>query len=263
MELVTTDGDGSGSSLTFVVVGGWYGVMGGTEHGWRIPVGVTRVPRPRTPANRGARDADDLVALRRGDQSAFVALVRRLHPSMVRLATTYVSSREIGEEVAQDTWVAVLEELDQFEGRSSLKTWIFRILTNQAKTRGLRERRTSPFSSLALQAETDAETEPSERFLAAPHRWYGHWAVPVHAWRLPEEYLLSAELGEHLVRALDTLPPAQRAVVVLRDGQSLSSREVCDLLEISEANQRVLLHRGRLRVRRAIAEYVDGLVVGA
>lgn len=235
--------------------------MGGTERGWRMPAGIARVPRPRAPETRAARDPDDLVALRRGDQSAFLALVRRLHPSMVRLATTYVSSREIGEEVAQDTWVAVLEELDRFEGRSSLKTWIFRILTNQAKTRGVREKRSAPFSSLAVQAEAAAEIEPLESFLDAGHRWCGHWAVPVHAWQVPEEQLLTAELGELLARALDTLPPAQRAVVVLRDGQSLSSREVCDLLEISEANQRVLLHRGRLRVRRAIAEYADRMVV--
>lgn len=235
--------------------------MGGTERGWRIHAGIARVPRPRAPETRVTRDPDDLVALRRGDQSAFLALVRRLHPSMVRVATTYVSSREIGEEVAQDTWVAVLEELDRFEGRSSLKTWIFRILTNQAKTRGVREKRSAPFSSLAVQAEAAAEIEPLESFLDAGHRWCGHWAVPVHSWQLPEEQLLTAELGELLARALDTLPPAQRAVVALRDGQSLSSREVCDLLEISEANQRVLLHRGRLRVRRAIAEYADRMVV--
>lgn len=235
--------------------------MGGTERGWRMPVGVARVPRPRAPDTRLARDTDELVALRRGDQSAFMALVRRLHPSMVRLATTYVSSREIGEEVAQDTWVAVLEELDRFEGRSSLKTWIFRILTNQAKTRGVREKRSAPFSSLAVQAEAAEETEPLESFLDAGHRWCGHWAVPVHSWQLPEEQLLTAELGELLARALDALPPAQRAVVVLHDGQSLTSQEVCDLLEISEANQRVLLHRGRLRVRRAIAEYADRMVV--
>jgi RNA polymerase sigma-70 factor (ECF subfamily) len=179
---------------------------------------------------------------------------------MVRLATTYVSSREVGEEVAQDTWVAVLQELERFEGRSSLRTWIFRILTNQAKTRGVRERRSAPFSSLAVQAEAAEEVVSSESFLDGDHRWSGHWAVPVHSWELPEEHLLAAELGEVLARALDSLPPAQRAVVVLRDAQSLSSREVCELLEISEANQRVLLHRGRLRVRRAIGDYADRLV---
>lgn len=235
--------------------------MGGTERGWRMPVGVARVPSPRVPEHDVVRDTDDLAALRRGDQSAFMALVRRLHPSMVRLATSYVSSREVGEEVAQDTWVAVLEELERFEGRSSLKTWIFRILTNQAKTRGVRERRSTPFSSLSVQAEAAGQVEPPESFLGESHRWAGHWAVPVHSWELPEEHLLASELGELLAQALDTLPPAQRAVVVLRDGQSLSSREVCELLGISEANQRVLLHRGRLRVRRAVGEYADRLAV--
>ena len=214
---------------------------------------------------RGPRDRDELEleALRRGDQAAFLALVRRLHPSMVRVATTFVPSREVGEEVAQDTWVAVLEELDRFEGRSSLKTWIFRILTNQAKTRGARERRTTPFSALTIQRESAAPTMPPERFLDESHRWAGHWAAPVPAWELPEEHLLSAELGEVIRDAVDVLPPAQRAVVVLRDGQSLSSGEVCDVLGLSEGNQRVLLHRGRLRVRAAVQEYAERVEVGA
>lgn len=231
--------------------------MGGTERGPRTPVTGGRIPSPRTPAGRPARDVEELAALRRGDQSAFMALVRRLHPSMVRVATSYVSSREVGEEVAQDTWVAVLEELDRFEGRSSLKTWIFRILTNQAKTRGARERRSTPFSALAVQQETDHPAMPPESFLDQNHRWAGHWAVPVHAWELPEEHLLSTELGGVIRDAVDALPPGQRAVVVLRDGQSMSSDEVCDLLGLSQANQRVLLHRGRQRVRAAIEEYAE------
>lgn len=239
------------------------GVMGGTERGWRMPLGVGEIPGPRAPDGRVGREAEELAALRRGDQSAFMTLVRRLHPSMVRVATSYVSSREVGEEVAQDTWVAVLEELDRFEGRSSLRTWIFRILTNQAKTRGSRERRSTPFSALAIQREAEDSPTPPEYFLDAGHRWAGHWAVPVHSWELPEEHLLSSELGRLIRQAVDALPPAQRAVVVLRDGQSLSAHEVCDLLGISEANQRVLLHRGRLRVREAIGEYAERVSVGA
>lgn len=239
------------------------GVMGGTERGRHIPLGAGRIPSPRTPDSRVGHEAEELAALRRGDQAAFVALVRRLHPSMVRVATSYVSSREVGEEVAQDTWVAVLEELDRFEGRSSLRTWIFRILTNQAKTRGARERRSTPFSALAVQRESADLALAPEAFLDRNHRWAGHWAVPVHSWDLPEDHLLSEELGEVIQQAVDALPPAQRAVVVLRDGQSLTAREVCDLLGVTEANQRVLLHRGRVRVREAIGEYAERLGVGA
>ena len=181
---------------------------------------------------------------------------------MVRVATSYVRSREVGEEVAQDTWVAVLQELDRFEGRSSLRTWIFRILTNQAKTRGARERRTTPFSALAVERESSQTTLPPERFFEESHRWAGHWAAPVPPWELPEEHLLSAELREVILRAVEALPPAQRAVLVLRDGQSLSSGEACELLGLSEGNQRVLLHRGRLRVRAAVKEYAEPVAVG-
>jgi RNA polymerase sigma-70 factor (ECF subfamily) len=215
-----------------------------------------RIPAARSPADAGGgRDQAELAALRRGDQAAFMALVRRLHPTMVGVASSYVASRAVAEEVTQDTWVAVLEELDRFEGRSSLKTWIFRILTNKAKTRGVRERRTLPFSSLATQQETEGPAMPPETFLDDEHRWAGHWASPVAPWELPEEHVLSSELAAVIRRAIDDLPPGQRAVVALRDGQSLASHEVCDLLGISEANQRVLLHRGRIKVRAAVADY--------
>lgn len=207
------------------------------------------------------RDEDELAALRRGDPSAFTSLVRRMHPSMVRVACCFVSSRESGEEVAQDTWVAVLEELDRFEGRSSLRTWIFRILTNLAKTRGMREKRITPFSALDVQHESADPTVPPESFFGSGHRWAGHWSTPVRSWDVPEERLLSAELGSVIRRALDQLPPAQRAVVVLRDCQSFSSREVRELLDLSESNERVLLHRGRQRVRTAIGEYVGQVEV--
>ncbi len=219
------------------------------------------VPQPRTPGGEAGRSWQEAEALRRGDQAAFAELVRRIHPSMVRLATTYVTSRAVAEEVAQDTWVAVLEQLDRFEGRSSLKTWIFRILVNQAKTRGVRERRTTPFSSLSLQQEATEPGMPPDAFFDDDHRWAGHWAVPVPAWDMPEEHLLSAELGRVIQAAVDDLPPAQRAVVALRDGQSLSSHEVCDLLGLTEVNQRVLLHRGRTTVRAAIAAYAGQMGV--
>jgi len=218
------------------------------------------IPAPRSPSGQGDTARQELDALRRGDPAVFAALVRRLHPSMVRLATSYVSSRAVAEEVAQDTWLAVLEELDRFEGRSSLQTWIFRILVNQAKTRGVRERRTTPFSSLASPQDPGAGLSP-DAFFEDDHRWAGHWAAPVPGWDMPEERLLSSELGGVIQEAVDGLPPVQRAVVSLRDGQSLSAHEVCDLLGLSEANQRVLLHRGRTAVRAAIAAYAGRMGV--
>jgi RNA polymerase sigma-70 factor (ECF subfamily) len=180
---------------------------------------------------------------------------------MVRVAGTYVSSREVAEEVTQETWVAVLEGLDGFEGRSSLKTWIFRILTNQAKARGVREKRSTPFSALGLDQVDADPAMPADRFFAEDHRWAGHWSAPVRPWTLPEERLLSTELARVIQHAIDELPPAQRAVVALRDSQALSAAEVCDLLSLSEVNQRVLLHRGRAKVRAAIGAYVEQLEV--
>jgi RNA polymerase sigma-70 factor (ECF subfamily) len=205
-------------------------------------------------------EAELLEALRRGDEAAFAALVRRLHPSMVRVARGYVSSRAVAEEVAQDTWLAVVKQLDRFEGRSSLSTWVFRILVNQAKSRGIRDRRTTPFSSLVT-ADPDEPAVSADSFLGEGHRWAGHWAQPVLQWQVPlgpEEAVVARELGEVVRAAVDALPPAQRAVVALRDGQALSSEEVCELLEISAGNQRVLLHRGRSRVRAAVDEYLSG-----
>lgn len=208
-------------------------------------------------------DRDEVAALRNRDQGTFRSLVRRLHPTMVRVARSYVSSGEVAEEVAQDTWVAVLEEVDRFEGRSSLRTWILRILVNQAKTRGVREKRTTPFSALAIRHEMTGSAVPEDLFFESGHRWAGHWATAVPSWDLPEERLLSAELGSVLRDAVDQLPRGQRAVVALRDGLGLSAGEVCTLLELSETNQRVLLHRGRARVREAVAEYAGRVRVRA
>jgi len=218
---------------------------------------ITDPSSPRETTRSHSTRSDELEALRRGDQAAFVALVQRLHPGMVRVASSYVSSRAVAEEVAQDTWLAVIQQLDRFEGRSSLQTWIFRILINQAKSRGVRERRTLPFSAMGPESVEAESTLPAESFLPEGHRWAGHWATPVHDWQLPDEAALSAELGGLIREAVDALAPNQRAVVALRDGQGLSSEEVCDLLGISPGNQRVLLHRGRTRIRAAISRYVE------
>jgi RNA polymerase sigma-70 factor, ECF subfamily len=201
--------------------------------------------------------ADELrlvAALRAGDEAAFAALVERLSGSLLRVSLLYVSSRAVGEEVVQETWLAVLRGIDRFEGRSSLKTWIFRILTNIAKTRGEREGRTLPFSAL----RTDEE-EPSvdpERFFDASHpQLPHHWASSPE--RFPEEQLLAHETLDVVERAIQALPPGQQAVITLRDVEGWSSEEVRNALELSETNQRVLLHRARSKVRRAIESYIE------
>ncbi len=203
-------------------------------------------------------DATLLQALRDGDEAAFAALVERHHAALLRLAMTFVPGQAVAEEVVQDTWIAVLEGVSRFEGRSSLKTWIFRILTNQAKTRGVRERRTVPVSPLGPSADDEPAVDP-ERFQSSGY-WTGHWAAPPASWEenTPERLLLTKECGQHLEKAIEALPPVQRQVLTLRDVDGLSSEDVCNVLEISETNQRVLLHRARSRVRRSLERYLEG-----
>jgi RNA polymerase sigma-70 factor (ECF subfamily) len=203
-----------------------------------------------------ARDETELVdALRAGDEAAFAALVREYQMSLLRVAQIFVSSRAVAEEVVGETWLAVLNGIDRFEGRSSLKTWIFRILTNIAKTRAQRERRTIPFSSLHPERVPEAALEP-ERFRPDDDpRWPGHWASPPQPW--PEEELVAGETREKLAEAIDALPASQRAVITLRDVYGWSSEDICNALEISETNQRVLLHRARAKVRKALEGYLS------
>jgi RNA polymerase sigma-70 factor (ECF subfamily) len=208
-----------------------------------------------------ATDADHglLVRLRRGDEAAFTDLVQRYGGLMLRVAATYAPSRAVAEEIVQETWLAVLRQLDRFEERSSLKTWIFQILTKRALTRAARERRSVPFSAVLEPGGEDAgPAVPAERFLDAGHRWAGHWASPPRGWEgLPEERLLSAETGAHLARAIEALPPGQRTVIRLRDVHGWTAAEVCEALGLSQANQRVLLHRARAKVRLALEHYLD------
>jgi RNA polymerase sigma-70 factor (ECF subfamily) len=193
----------------------------------------------------------ELDALRSGDEAAFLALVRRHHAAMVRVAQIYVGSRATAEEVAQEAWLGALNGLDRFEGRSSLKTWLFRIVTNLAKTRAVRERRTIPFSALRSPENVPEPALEPERFRPPDDpRWPGHWASKPHEW--PEERLLAGETIQVVESAIEALPPSQRAVISLRDVEGWSADEVCNALELSETNQRVLLHRARSKVRKAL-----------
>ena len=203
-------------------------------------------------------DQRTVAALRAGDERVFRELVETYHASLIRVALLYVRTRAVAEEVVQDTWIGVLRSLPRFEGRSSLRTWIFRILANQARTRAKREARSVPFSSLA--GDDDSPAVDPDRFLAADHPAFpGHWTAPPQSWAArPEEELLARETRERVLAAIEALPPSQRAVISLRDVDGWSSEDVCDLLQISEGNQRVLLHRARSKVREALEEYLDG-----
>jgi len=200
-------------------------------------------------------DEQLIESLQAGDEDAFASLVDEYSPSLLRVAMTYVGRRAVAEEVVQETWLGVINGLDRFEGRSSLKTWIFRILTNTACTRGQRERRSIPFSSMNGSGERDSGLDP-DRFFPPDHpRYPDHWSVGPTPWETPEEGLLSGETREMILRAIEELPAAQRTVVTLRDVEGWPPEEVCDALELSEGNQRVLLHRGRSKVRGALEQY--------
>jgi RNA polymerase sigma-70 factor, ECF subfamily len=197
--------------------------------------------------------ADDtalLARLRAGDERAFEALVARHDGALRRVARSYVRTDSAVDDVVQETWLGVVRGLDNFEGRSSLRTWIFRILVNQARTRGVRDARSVPFS--ALETEDAPAVEPAA--FAADGRWT---SAPPRLDSDPETGLLSAELRGRLLDAVDTLSDDQRAVITLRDLVGLPAMDVCDLLEITEVNQRVLLHRARARVRAALTPLVE------
>jgi RNA polymerase sigma-70 factor (ECF subfamily) len=198
----------------------------------------------------------ELDALRSGDEEAFMALVRRHQAAMIRVAQIYVSRRDVAEEVVQEAWLGAFRGLDRFEGRSSLKTWLFRIVTNLAKTRAVREGRTIPFSALRTPESVPEPAVEPERFRSWDDpRWPGHWASKPTEW--PEHRLLQSESLARIDEAIAALPDSQRAVITLRDVEGWSAEEVCNALELSETNQRVLLHRARSKVRGALERYFD------
>jgi RNA polymerase sigma-70 factor, ECF subfamily len=215
-------------------------------------------------------DADILDGLRAGDADVFARIVNEWSPAMIGRARAHVSTRASAEDVVQDTWLAVIRGLDRFEARSSLRTWVFRILVNIAKTRGVREARIVPVASMNADAGSNPDpgsdwdlgptVEPA-RFRGLDDPWPRHWLAegapqPWHPGA--EDAAISGEIQELLGAALEALPPRQREVVRLRDVHDLTSDEVCETLGLSAANQRVLLHRGRAKIRAALEDYYHG-----
>jgi len=206
------------------------------------------------------RDEGELIAaLRAGDEAAFSRLVSEWSRPMLTLARNFVSTEASAEEVVQETWLAVIKGLDRFEGRSALRTWVYRILVNTAKSRGVKEHRTLPWSSVAGD-DAGPSLDPA-LFQSAGEAHPGHWRAAPTAWPddvAVEGSVLAGEVRGKLRTAVDALPDRQRIVLTLRDVLGHSSEEVCQLLEISQANQRVLLHRARTAVRAGLAAYLEG-----
>ena len=202
-------------------------------------------------------EAELLAQLRAGDERAFEALVERHYATMLAVARHHVKSRAVAEEVVQEAWLGVLKGLDRFEGRSSLRTWILRIVVNIAKTRSVREARSLPFASLAPAGDEPAVAP--ERFRGGDDPFPGHWRAYPGDWqRLPEDALADRETLGIVLSTIEQLPPAQRIVITMRDIQGCDSDEVCAALDVSEGNQRVLLHRARSKVRGALERHLDG-----
>jgi RNA polymerase sigma-70 factor, ECF subfamily len=212
-------------------------------------IAVLGVPRPRRrPATAPDEDGELVARLRAGEEQAFVMLVARHHAGMLRLARSFVSSPAVAEEVVQDTWIGVLRGLDGFAGRSSFRTWLLRILVNRATSTGVRERRSVAVGDAGPVVDR-ARFDASGAWMSPPQHWVED----------SDDRLLAQGLADQIQEALDALPARQREVVVLRDVDGLSGQEVCDVLEISEANQRVLLHRGRSHLRQALESELGGV----
>jgi RNA polymerase sigma-70 factor (ECF subfamily) len=207
----------------------------------------------------GRDDAALVQALRDGDEAAFAGLVAELNPALMRLALAHVPSRAVAEEVVQDTWVGVIKGIDRFEGRSALRTWIFQILLNNARSRGKREKRILPFSVFRRRGE-EGRDEPAvdaDRFQGRRGDHPGHWARPPVEWDSPDRRLAEDATRDVLLNAVAELPVRQREVLTLRDIQGYSAEEARNALGLSETNQRVLLHRGRSKVRAALERHFE------
>ena len=208
-------------------------------------------------SQRVDEDADLFAGLKRGDEAAFVTLVQRYQRPLLRLAIVYCRNLAVAEEIVQDTWLGVIRGIGRFEERATFKTWLFQILVNRARTRAAQEGRAGSFSSLEEEAETAPEPAvPPERFRGADDKWANNWAVPPQSWgESSDARLLAAETIELVKQAISTLPPAQQQVITLRDIEGWPAEDVCNVLTISETNQRVLLHRARSRVRALLEKH--------
>lgn len=222
-------------------------------------------PRPlagtvSVPARSLANDEQQLLTrLRQRDEQAFDELVTKHHGALIRMAMGHVRDREVAEEVVQDTWMAVIESLDRFEARSSLRTWIFGIMIHKAKDRGVREKRHTTFSAFETFDDDQDEAVDPSRF----HRsgeWAGHWAVPPQPWddQTPEKLLASQQAVQAMNRAIEVLPATLKEVLILRDVEGVEAKQVCEILKITETNLYVRLHRARERVRQAVETYLAG-----
>lgn len=209
---------------------------------------------------KGSDEEELIEALRRGDEQAFRSLFDAHNANLLRLARNYAPSPALAEEIVQETWVGVIRGIDRFEGRASVRTWLFSILVNVARTRSQREARTIPFSSAGSAESAETGGLDPDRFFASDHPLYaGHWKLGPTPWGLPEERLLAGETRSVLIEAIDSLPPSQREVITLRDIGGWLASEVCNALAISETNQRVLLHRARTNVRAAIESHLGAV----
>lgn len=223
--------------------------------------GQTTLEQAQALTTSGLTSTQDqlLAKLRRGDDGAFEELVSTHHRSLIRMAMGYVADREVAEEVVQDTWMAVIEGLDRFEGRSSLRTWIFGIMIHKAKDRGVREKRHTTFSDFETFDDDREETVDPSRFHQSGE-WAGHWALPPQPWdeQTPEKLLASQQAVSAMHRAIEALPSTLKAVLILRDVEGVEARDACEILKITETNLYVRLHRARERVRQAVETYLEG-----
>jgi len=197
--------------------------------------------------------------LRTGDEGAFDVLVNKHHSGLIRMALGHVADREVAEEVVQDTWMAVIEGLARFEGRSSLRTWIFGILIHKAKDRGVREKRHTTFSAFESHNDDDDEPVDPSRFQQSGE-WAGHWAFPPQPWddQTPETLLASQQAVNAMNKAIESLPTTLKEVLILRDVEGVDAKEACEILKITETNLYVRLHRARERVRVAVESFLGG-----